>query len=125
MNAMKKPKSDAPAKPRKAKAKQPDTQGAVNTGYYDIIRTPVITEKSTMIGEQNKVVFRVATGANKEEIKAAVEALFGVKVAKVNTLNRKGKAKGFRGTNGKQSDTKRAIVTLTGDKGIDFAAGVR
>src|SRR5687768_14065909 len=68
--------------------------------HYDTIIAPVITEKSTTASEHNKVVFRVSGKATKPEIKAAVEALFNVKVAGVNTLNRKGKTKRFRGVVG-------------------------
>ena len=92
--------------------------------YYDIILSPVITEKSTYAAEDNKVVFNVATDATKPEIKAAVEALFGVKVKKVNTLVRKGKVKRFRGTVGKQKDVKKAIVTLEEGQTIDLASGL-
>ena len=92
--------------------------------YYDIILSPVITEKSTYAAEQNKVVFNVASDATKPEIKAAVEALFGVKVKKVNTLVRKGKVKRFRGTVGKQKDVKKAIVTLEEGQTIDIASGL-
>ena len=69
--------------------------------HYDVIVSPAITEKSTMASEQNQVVFNVAKKASKPEIKAAVEALFGVKVTAVNTLVRKGKVKRFRGTIGR------------------------
>ncbi len=92
--------------------------------YYDVIISPVITEKSTLAAEQNKVVFNVAKNATKPEIKAAVEALFGVKVKKVNTLVRKGKVKRFRGTVGKQKDVKKAIVTLEEGQTIDLASGL-
>ncbi len=92
--------------------------------YYDIIRSPVITEKSTILGEQNKVVFNVARNATKPEIKAAVEALFGVKVKSVNTLVRKGKVKRFRNTVGRQSDVKKAIVTLEEGQTIDVIGGL-
>ena len=92
--------------------------------YYDIILSPVITEKSAYATEQNKVVFNVANDATKPEIKAAVEALFGVKVKKVNTLVRKGKVKRFRGTVGKQKDVKKAIVTLEEGQTIDLASGL-
>ena len=80
--------------------------------HYDIIRRPVITEKSTAASEHNKVVFVVAPTATKPEIKEAVEALFKVKVKAVNTIVRKGKNKRFRGIAGRTSDSKRAIVTL-------------
>jgi len=92
--------------------------------HYDIIRSPVITEKSTQAGEYNQVMFNVAPRASKPEIKAAVEALFGVKVKAVNTLVRKGKAKRFRGKVGRQSDVKKAIVTLAEGQFIDVTTGL-
>ena len=92
--------------------------------HYDVIVSPAITEKSTMASEQNQVVFNVAKKASKPEIKAAVEALFGVKVTAVNTLVRKGKIKRFRGTIGRQSDVKKAIVTLADGQSIDVATGL-
>jgi large subunit ribosomal protein L23 len=92
--------------------------------HYDTIVAPVITEKSTAASEHNKVIFTVAPGATKPEIKAAVEALFKVKVTAVNTLNRKGKRKRFRGIAGKQKDVKRAIVTLAEGDSIDVATGL-
>jgi len=92
--------------------------------HYDVIRSPVITEKSTTASEQDKVVFNVASDATKTEIKAAVEALFKVKVKSVNTLVRKGKVKRFRGIRGRQSDIKRAIVTLQEGQSIDVTTGL-
>ena len=92
--------------------------------HYDVIVSPAITEKSTMASEQNQVVFNVAKKASKPEIKAAVEALFGVKVTAVNTLVRKGKIKRFRGTVGRQGDVKKAIVTLADGQSIDVATGL-
>jgi large subunit ribosomal protein L23 len=92
--------------------------------HYDVIVSPAITEKSTMASEQNQVVFNVARKASKPEIKAAVEALFSVKVTGVNTLVRKGKVKRFRGTVGRQSDFKRAIVTLADGQSIDVSTGL-
>ena len=92
--------------------------------YYDILRDPVITEKATMASEHNQVVFNVASDADKPSIKEAVEALFDVKVKAVNTLNRKGKVKRFRGILGKQSDSKRAIVTLEEGHSIDVTTGL-
>ena len=89
-----------------------------------MIVSPVITEKSTMASEQNQVVFNVARKASKPEIKAAIEALFGVKVTGVNTLVRKGKVKRFRGTVGRQSDVKKAVVTLADGQSIDVATGL-
>ena len=92
--------------------------------HYDMIVSPAITEKSTMASEQNQVVFNVAKKATKPEIKAAIEALFGVKVTAVNTLVRKGKVKRFRGTIGRQSDVKKAVVTLADGQSIDVATGL-
>jgi large subunit ribosomal protein L23 len=91
---------------------------------YDVIRSPVITERSTASSEQNKVIFQVVRGATKPEIKAAVEALFKVRVVAVNTLVRKGKVKRFRGVKGRQSDVKRAIVTLAEGHSIDVTTGL-
>lgn len=92
--------------------------------HFDIIRSPVITEKSTALSEHNQVVFKVARTATKPEIKAAVEALFKVKVTGVNTQVRKGKTKKFRGIAGRQSDVKRAIVTLAEGQSIDVSTGL-
>ena len=92
--------------------------------HYDTILSPVITEKSTLLSEQNKVVFKVADDASKDEIAAAVEALFNVKVTKVNTLNVKGKTKRFRGRPGRRSDVKKAIVTLAEGQSIDISTGL-
>ena len=92
--------------------------------HYDVIVSPAITEKSTLVSEYNQVVFNVAKGASKPEIKAAVEALFGVKVTAVNTLVRKGKTKFFRGTRGTQSDVKKAVVTLAEGHKIDVTTGL-
>ena len=89
---------------------------------YDVIRAPLVTEKSTMVSESNQVMFRVAMTATKPDIKEAVERLFHVKVLAVNTLIRKGKAKRFRGVNGRQSDFKKAIVTLEEGQTIDITA---
>lgn len=94
------------------------------TKYYDVIRKPVITEKSTMASEYNQVVFRVALDADKKLIKEAVETLFDVKVRAVNTLRRKGKVKRFRGIRGKQNDVKQAIVTLEDGHSIDVTTGL-
>ncbi|MGD9738325.1 MAG: 50S ribosomal protein L23 [Bauldia sp.] len=92
--------------------------------HYDIIRSPVITEKSTAATEQDKVIFNVARDATKPQIKEAVEALFRVKVTAVNTLNRKGKLKRFRNMLGRQNDVKRAIVTLAEGQSIDVTTGL-
>ena len=95
-----------------------------DTRHYDVIVSPVITEKSTMASEQNQVMFNVAANATKPEIKGAVEALFNVKVKAVNTLVRKGKVKRFRGIKGKQGDVKKAIVTLADGNSIDVTTGL-
>jgi large subunit ribosomal protein L23 len=89
---------------------------------YDVIRSPLVTEKSTMASENSQVVFRVAMSASKPEIKEAVERLFNVKVVAVNTLIRKGKTKRFKGVRGQQSDYKKAIVTLAEGQAIDITA---
>jgi large subunit ribosomal protein L23 len=91
---------------------------------YDIIRNPVVTEKSTMASEHNQVVFDVAIDATKPEIKAAVEGLFSVKVQAVNTLIRKGKEKRFKGRVGQRKDVKKAIVTLADGQSIDLSTGL-
>jgi len=92
--------------------------------HYDVIVSPVITEKATNASEHNKVVFKVALSATKPQIKEAVEKLFDVKVKSVNTLRREGKWKAFKGRLGKQSDTKRAIVTLEEGQTIDVTTGL-
>jgi len=92
--------------------------------HYDVILSPVITEKSTAASEHNKVVFKVSGTATKPQIKDAVEQLFDVKVKAVNTLVRKGKTKAFKGTFGTQSDTKRAVVTLEEGHRIDVTTGL-
>ena len=92
--------------------------------HYDVVLSPVITEKSTVASEENKIVFKVARHASKPEIKAAVEALFQVKVKSVNTLVRKGKVKRFRGHLGRQSDYKKAVVTLQEGHAIDVTTGL-
>ena len=92
--------------------------------HYDTIVSPIITEKATMASESNQFVFKVARNATKPQIKAAVEALFEVKVTGVNTLVRKGKAKTFRGVRGRQQDFKKAIVTLADGHRIDVTTGL-
>lgn len=91
---------------------------------YEIVRAPVITEKATLVSERSQVVFRVAIGASKPEIKAAVEGLFGVTVVGVNTLVQKGKAKRFRGRPGVRSDIKKAYVQLAEGQSIDLSTGL-
>src|ERR1700754_4341870 len=92
--------------------------------HYDTILSPIITEKATLLSEHNKVVSRAAGDATKDEIAAAVEALFRVNVTKVNTVNVKGKTKRFRGIMGKRSDVKKAIVTLAEGQSIDITTGL-
>ena len=104
-------------------AKKP--QAALDARHYDVVLAPHITEKSTMLSETNAVVFRVAPKASKPEIKAAVEALFNVKVTNVNTLVTKGKTKRWKGKPYQRSDIKKAIVTLAEGNSIDITEGVR
>ncbi|MEO6946130.1 MAG: 50S ribosomal protein L23 [Nitrobacter sp.] len=96
----------------------------IDPRHYDVIVSPIITEKATVASEQNKVVFKVAAKATKPQIKEAVEKLFDVKVKSVNTMVRKGKTKVFRGQFGSQSDAKRAIVTLEEGHRIDVTTGL-
>lgn len=91
---------------------------------FQIVRSPVITEKATAASDRDQVVFRVAIDATKPEIKAAVEGLFGVKVLGVNTLVQKGKAKRFRGRPGVRSDVKKAYVQLAEGQSIDMSTGL-
>ena len=92
--------------------------------HYEVILSPVITEKATLASEQSQVMFKVAKGATKPQIKEAVEKLFDVKVKSVNTHIRKGKVKAFKGRVGEQSPTKRAIVTLQEGHTIDVTTGL-
>ena len=92
--------------------------------HYDIILSPVITEKATMASEHGKVVFKVAGHATKLQIKAAIEKLFDVKVKSVNTIVRKGKLKTFKGVRAHRSDVKKAIVTLEEGQSIDVTTGL-
>jgi large subunit ribosomal protein L23 len=97
---------------------------AVEPRHYDVILSPVITEKATMASEKNQVLFKVASTATKSQIKEAVEKLFNVKVKAVNTLVRKGKTRAFRGVYGQLSDVKKAIVTLEEGHRIDVTTGL-
>ena len=92
--------------------------------HYDVIVSPVITEKATTLSDQNKVVFRVKADATKPQIKEAVEKLFDVKVKGVNTLVTKGKVKLFRGIRGQRSDVKKAVLTLEEGQTIDVTTGL-
>ncbi|HEX8583459.1 MAG TPA: 50S ribosomal protein L23 [Allosphingosinicella sp.] len=103
-----------------AKAKK----AAVDINHYDVVLAPHITEKTTLLSEHNAVVFKVANDATKPQIKAAVEALFGVNVTGVNTLNQKGKTKRWKGRPYTRSDVKKAIVTLAEGQSIDVTTGI-
>jgi large subunit ribosomal protein L23 len=92
--------------------------------HYDIILSPAITEKATLASEHSQVIFKVAPHATKPQIKEAVEKLFDVKVKSVNTHIRKGKVKASRGSVGRQSPVKRAIVTLEEGHRIDVTTGL-
>ena len=96
----------------------------IDARHYDVILAPVITEKSTQLSEYNAVVFKVSENATKPTIKAAVEALFDVKVIKVNTMITKGKTKRWKGKPYTRSDVKKAIVTLAEGQSIDVTTGV-
>jgi large subunit ribosomal protein L23 len=106
-------------------AKKQQQAAAIDARHYDVVLAPHITEKSTLLSEQNAVVFKVAKDASKPEIKAAVEALFNVKVTGVNTLVTKGKSKRWKGQPYQRSDAKKAIVTLAEGETIDITEGVR
>ena len=112
------PPPPPPEKPPPENPLEPDEAGV------DAIVPPVVTEKSTLVSEHNQVVFKVARDASKPEIKAAVEKLFNVKVKAVNTQVRKGKMKVFKNIRARQSDTKRAVVTLEEGHSIDVTTGL-
>ena len=104
-------------------AKKPQ-KAAIAINHYDVVLAPHITEKSTLLSEQNAVVFKVANDASKPQIKAAVEALFGVNVTGVNTIVQKGKTKRWKGRPYTRSDVKKAIVTLAEGQTIDVTTGI-
>ena len=104
-------------------AKKPQ-KAAIAINHYDVVLAPHITEKTTLLSEQNAVVFKVANGASKPQIKAAVEALFGVNVLGVNTIVQKGKSKRWKGRPYTRSDMKKAIVTLAEGQTIDVTTGI-
>lgn len=105
-------------------AKKP-TPAAVDNRHYDVILSPHITEKATLLSEQNAVVFKVAREASKPEIKAAIEAIFAVDVTGVNTITQKGKTKRWKGAPYRRQDFKKAIVTLAEGQSIDVTEGAR
>jgi large subunit ribosomal protein L23 len=104
-------------------AKKP-SKTQVDINHYDVVLAPHITEKSTMLSEHNAVVFKVSNDATKPQIKAAVEALFGVSVTGVNTLTSKGKTKRWKGRPYQRSDVKKAIVTLAEGQSIDVTSTI-
>jgi large subunit ribosomal protein L23 len=104
-------------------AKKPQ-KAAIAINHYDVVLAPHITEKTTLLSEQNAVVFKVANDASKPQIKAAVEALFGVNVTGVNTIVQKGKTKRWKGRPYTRSDVKKAIVTLAEGQTIDVTTGI-
>ena len=104
--------------------KKSENANNVTAAMYDALLRPVITEKSMMSSESGKVVFTVPVSASKDDIKAAVEAIFNVKVNKVNTIKQAGKVKRFKGYNGTRSDYKKALITLAEGQNIDVTAGI-
>ena len=108
----------------KLRPRKPSEATLSQQRMYEVIRRPLVTEKSTLASEHNQVVFQVPLDANKLEIKKAVEGLFSVKVKAVNTVRQKGKVKRFRGTIGKRSDFKKAYVTLEEGHSIDVTTGI-
>lgn len=96
----------------------------VTPKMYDTLTRPVITEKSMISSEAGKVTFLVPLSATKDEVKASIEAIFNVKVNKVNTICQQGKAKRFKGHEGQRSDYKKAIITLADGQNIDVTAGI-
>jgi large subunit ribosomal protein L23 len=91
---------------------------------FDVLLSPHITEKASILAEQNKVVFKIALDASKDEVASAIEAIYNVKVTKVNTIVTKGKTKRFKGIKGRRSDVKKAIVTLAEGQVIDITTGL-
>ncbi len=96
----------------------------IDLKHYDVVVKPVITEKSTLVSEYNQVVFQVAKDATKPQIKAAIEALYGVKVLAVNTMVAKGKTKRWRGQEYRRSDVKKAVVTVADGSRIDVTTSI-
>ena len=97
---------------------------AIDIRHYDVIVAPHITEKATLLSENNAVVFKVSGSSTKPQIKAAVEALFNVKVKRVNTLVQKGKVKRWKGKPYTRNDIKKAVVTLAEGQSIDVTSGI-
>ena len=99
-------------------------KGKKDIGLLDIIRYPIVTEKSTNLSAHNQLTFAVLKTASKPEIKAAIEFVFGVSVKAVNTLIKKGKLKRFKGRVGVQEDVKKAIITLNDGQQLDLGSGI-
>lgn len=97
----------------------------VSAATYDVIISPVVTEKSTIANSLGKYVFKIAVDADKTQVKNAVEGIFGVEVTKVNVLNYDGKARGFRGRIGRRNHYKKAVVTLKQGQSIDLSSGIK
>lgn len=104
--------------------KSKKTNNNVTAKMYDTLTRPVITEKSMIASEAGKVTFMVPLDASKDEVKAAVEAIFNVTVNKVNTIRQFGKEKRFKGYIGQRSDYKKAVVTLAEGQNIDVTTGI-
>lgn len=96
----------------------------INYNLYDVIKAPLVTEKTTQLNSENQVAFLVKKDSTKHDIKGAVELVYNVKVASVNTITQKGKQKRFKGRLGVRSDYKKAIVTLQAGQTIDIASGI-
>ena len=96
----------------------------MKSNIYEIIKQPVVTEKTTKISENNQFVFKVQNSSSKLDIKKAVEKIFKVKVKSVNTIKIKGKTKIFKGTKGRRSDYKKAIITLKSGETLDYSGGI-
>jgi large subunit ribosomal protein L23 len=108
----------------RGQAARRDAAALSRENMYQIVRSPVVTEKATLVGEKNQLVFRVAIDSSKPQIKASVEGLFGVKVLAVNTVLVKGKSKRFRGRPGQRSDVKKAYVQLAEGQSVDLSNGL-
>jgi large subunit ribosomal protein L23 len=112
------------AKATAAAASHFETKSGLTLSVYDIVVKPVITEKSTLLSENNQVMFRVHLKATKPQIRSAIEQLFNVKVTGINTQVRKGKTKRWKGTEYIRSDYKQAVVTLAAGQSIDVTTGI-
>ena len=91
---------------------------------YDKVISPFVTEKSTNLSEQNKIIFKVPSGANKKNLKQSIEKIFKVNVTKINIINKKNRIKLTRGKKIKVSGFKKAIITLKKGQSIDLTTGI-